>query len=219
MTPFDLDLSKYQLGWSDEVEYAFTPEKGINPGVVEQISWWKGEPQWMTPDAPAGAAHCSSASRWPTWFAVNMPDIDFQDIYYYLQPAGRAGRRVGPTSPTQMKATYEKLGHPRGRAQVPRRRHRAVRVRSRLPPQPRGPRAAGDPVLRHGHRAARVPRPRQAVLRHGHPARRQQVRRAQHRRCGAAARSSTCRRASSARCRCRPTSASTPRTPASSSAR
>ena len=30
MTSFDLDLTKYQLGWSDEVEYAFTPEKGIN---------------------------------------------------------------------------------------------------------------------------------------------------------------------------------------------
>ena len=48
MTTFDLDLTKYQLGWSDEVEYAFTPEKGINEGVVEQISWWKGEPRWMT---------------------------------------------------------------------------------------------------------------------------------------------------------------------------
>ena len=35
MTTFDLDLGKYDLGWSDEgVEYAFTPEKGINPGVV-----------------------------------------------------------------------------------------------------------------------------------------------------------------------------------------
>ena len=48
MTTFDLDLTKYQLGWSDEVEYAFAPEKGINQGVVEQISWWKGEPRWMT---------------------------------------------------------------------------------------------------------------------------------------------------------------------------
>ena len=27
-TTFDLDLSKYQLGWSDEVEYAFAPKKG-----------------------------------------------------------------------------------------------------------------------------------------------------------------------------------------------
>ena len=37
MTSFDLDLTKYQLGWSDEVEYAFKPEKGLNPDVVDQI--------------------------------------------------------------------------------------------------------------------------------------------------------------------------------------
>ena len=36
MTSFDLDLSKYNLGWSDDVEYAFTPEKGLNQGVVDQ---------------------------------------------------------------------------------------------------------------------------------------------------------------------------------------
>ena len=42
MTSFDLDLSKYSLGWSDEVEYAFKPVKGLNQGVVDQISWWKG---------------------------------------------------------------------------------------------------------------------------------------------------------------------------------
>ena len=48
MTSFDLDLSKYNLGWSDsDVEYAFKPAKGLDQGVVDQISWWKGEPpQW-----------------------------------------------------------------------------------------------------------------------------------------------------------------------------
>ena len=47
VTAFDLDLSKYSLGWSDDAEYAFKPEKGLNEQVVEQISWWKGEPKWM----------------------------------------------------------------------------------------------------------------------------------------------------------------------------
>jgi len=37
MTTFDLDLSKYSLGWSDEVEYAFEPKKGIDAGVVDQV--------------------------------------------------------------------------------------------------------------------------------------------------------------------------------------
>jgi hypothetical protein len=36
MTSFDLDLSKYNLGWSDDnVEYAFAPHKGLDQGVVE----------------------------------------------------------------------------------------------------------------------------------------------------------------------------------------
>ena len=45
------------------------------------------------------------------WFAVNMPDIDFDDIYYYLKP------NEGQVSdwdmlPEDQKATYEKLGIP-----------------------------------------------------------------------------------------------------------
>ena len=86
MTSFDLDLSKYDLGWNDEgVEYAFEPEKGINPGVVEQISWWKGEPRWMT-DMRLRSLRLFERKPMAEWFAVNMPDIDFQDITYYSAP-------------------------------------------------------------------------------------------------------------------------------------
>ena len=45
------------------------------------------------------------------WFAVNMPDIDFQDIYYYLRPANDQVSEWDDL-PEQMKATYEKLGIP-----------------------------------------------------------------------------------------------------------
>ena len=45
------------------------------------------------------------------WFAVNMPDIDFQDIYYYIKPTqGQVDE--WDELPEQMKATYEKLGIP-----------------------------------------------------------------------------------------------------------
>ncbi len=115
MTSFDLDLSKYQLGWSDEVEYAFTPEKGINEGVVEQISWWKGEPRWM---ANMRLRSLRTFERKPMapWFAVNMPTIDFQDIYYYLKPA-TAQVDEWDQLPAQMQATYEKLGIPEAERQ------------------------------------------------------------------------------------------------------
>jgi len=106
----ELDLSKYKLGWSDEVEYAFEPEKGLNDDVVEQISWWKGEPDWMRRNRLRAL---SVFERKPmlTWFSTNMPEIDFGDIYYYLKPAA-AQTDEWDDLPEQMKKTYEKLGIP-----------------------------------------------------------------------------------------------------------
>jgi Fe-S cluster assembly protein SufB len=115
MTTFDLDLSKYDLGWSDEVEYAFTPAKGINQGVVDQISWWKGEPRWMSKFRQRSLRTFDRKPMLP-WFADNMPDIDFQDIYYYLKPAGVQVDQWDEL-PEQMKATYEKLGIPEAERQ------------------------------------------------------------------------------------------------------
>ena len=108
---FDLDLSKYNLGWSDtDVEYAFAPAKGLNNGVVDQISWWKGEPAWMSKFRQRSLQLFERKPMAP-WFAVNMPDIDFQDIYYYLKPATEQVDEWDDL-PEQMKTTYEKLGIP-----------------------------------------------------------------------------------------------------------
>ena len=110
MNSFDLDLSKYSLGWSDEAEYAFTPEKGLNKSVIEQISWWKGEPKWMR-DLRLRSLTTFERKPMAPWFNVNMPDLDFQDIFYYLKPA-TAQTDEWEDLPEQMKATYEKLGIP-----------------------------------------------------------------------------------------------------------
>ena len=111
MTTFDLDLSKYSLGWSDDnVEYAFKPHKGLDAAVVDQISWWKGEPTWMTKQRQRSLSMFEKKPM-AAWFAVNMPDIDFQDIFYYLKPATDQVSEWDDL-PEQMKATYEKLGIP-----------------------------------------------------------------------------------------------------------
>ncbi len=67
-------------------------------------------------------------------------------------------------------------GHPRGRAQVPVRRRRAVRVRGRLPPGEREARGPGRDLHRHGHRPSRARGPGPRVLGDDHPAQRQQAR-------------------------------------------
>ena len=46
------------------------------------------------------------------WFAANMPDIDFDDIYYYIKPTSAGVVDEWDELPEQMKATYEKLGIP-----------------------------------------------------------------------------------------------------------
>ena len=69
--------------------------------------------------------------------------------------------------------------HPRGRAAVPLRRRRPVRVRGRLPPGEREARGAGGPVHGHGHRAARARGRHPRALRDRHPRQRQHAGRAQ----------------------------------------
>src|SRR4030081_97071 len=46
-----------------------------------------------------------------SWFAKNMPDIDFDDIYYYIKPT-EGQVNDWDMLPEEMKNTYEKLGIP-----------------------------------------------------------------------------------------------------------
>ena len=109
-TTADLDLGKYKLGWSDDVEYTFKSKKGLNEDIVREISWWKGEPDWMLKFRLRALKHFEKKPMAP-WFATNMPDLDFQDIYYYLKPAAEQTDEWSDL-PEQMQRTYEKLGIP-----------------------------------------------------------------------------------------------------------
>jgi Fe-S cluster assembly protein SufB len=110
MATVDLDLGRYKLGWSDTVDYVFKPKKGLNEDVVREISWWKGEPQWML-DFRLRAYRHFERKPMAAWFARNMPELDFQDIFYYLKPAAQQTNEWDDL-PEQMKQTYEKLGIP-----------------------------------------------------------------------------------------------------------
>ncbi|HYL53165.1 MAG TPA: Fe-S cluster assembly protein SufB [Acidimicrobiia bacterium] len=105
-----IDLGKYKLGWHDTEQYVYEPKKGVNEDVVREISHHKSEPEWMT-KFRLNALKRFERKPMLEWFAKNMPDIDFENIYYYLKPTD------GQVSdwdmlPDEMKATYEKLGIP-----------------------------------------------------------------------------------------------------------
>src|SRR5437868_8854430 len=106
-----IDLGKYKLGWHDNTsDYVNTPKKGVNEEVVRDISHQKSEPEWMT-KFRLNALKRFERKPMLEWFARNMPDIDFNDIFYYIKPTEK---QVSDWDmlPEAMKATYEKLGIP-----------------------------------------------------------------------------------------------------------
>jgi FeS assembly protein SufB len=110
MAGTDLDLGRYQLGWSDEEDYVFKPKKGLNEEIVREMSAMKHEPDWMQAFR-LKALKQFARKPMAQWFAVNMPDLDFDDIYYYVKPTGE---QVDDWEqlPDAIKRTYEKLGIP-----------------------------------------------------------------------------------------------------------
>src|SRR2546426_1059682 len=110
MATEQLDLGRYKLGWSDAEDYIFKPKKGINADIVNEMSEMKGEPDWMRQFRLRSLKIFERKPMAP-WFAVNMPDIDFDDIYYYIKPtSGQVDE--WEQLPETMKLTYEKLGIP-----------------------------------------------------------------------------------------------------------
>lgn len=101
----------YQYGFRDEIEYVYKAEKGLNRRVVEMISHFKGEPDWMR-QFRLRALEIFLKKPMPTWGNTRLlSEIDFDDIYYYIKPAEKQGRTWDEV-PEQIKNTFEKLGIP-----------------------------------------------------------------------------------------------------------
>ena len=111
MTTVDIgvDLSRYQLGWSDEEDYVFKPKRGINDDIINEMSWIKGEPQWMLDLRLKSYQRFVSRPR-PTW-GGDTSGIDFNNIYYYIKPTA-ALVSDWDMVPDSIKNTYERLGIP-----------------------------------------------------------------------------------------------------------
>jgi Fe-S cluster assembly protein SufB len=110
MATVDLDIGRYKLGWSDAEDYVFKPKKGLSEEIVREMSAMKKEPEWMQ-RFRLSALKKFYAKPMASWFAVNMPDLDFDDIYYYIKPTG-GQVKDWEALPDSIKNTYAKLGIP-----------------------------------------------------------------------------------------------------------
>src|SRR5688500_1684360 len=112
MATVDIDLGAYKLGWHDVEDNEFKPAKGLNESIIRQMSEMKKEPRWML-DFRLKAYQRFLRKPIPQWGGGGaLNDIDFDDIYYYIQRSG--GRSTdGDLVPESIQPTYEKLGIPR----------------------------------------------------------------------------------------------------------
>ena len=110
MTLDNLDFSRYQLGWSDDQIPVFKPKKGLNEAIVREMSDMKDESAWMRKFRLSALKRFESKPMAP-WFAHRMPDLNFDDIYYYIKPTEHQVDRWEDL-PDAIKTTYERLGIP-----------------------------------------------------------------------------------------------------------
>jgi Fe-S cluster assembly protein SufB len=98
------------LGWSDDQIPVFKPKKGINEAIVREMSGIKSEEPWMLEFRLNALKRFEKKPMLP-WFADRMPDLDFNDIYYYIKPTENQVQSWEDL-PDAIKNTYERLGIP-----------------------------------------------------------------------------------------------------------
>ncbi|PWH14958.1 MAG: Fe-S cluster assembly protein SufB [Ardenticatenia bacterium] len=105
----DIDLDNYRYGFSVPENYVFKARKGLDEQIVREISWIKGEPEWMT-RFRLHAYHSFLQKPMPTWGA-DLSGVHFDDIYYYIKPTEKQGRSWDEV-PEEIRNTFERLGIP-----------------------------------------------------------------------------------------------------------
>jgi len=96
-------------GFSDPDVSILKTGKGLDRGVVEQISRIKGEPEWMLEFRLKALEHYQ-ARPMPTW-GGDLSKLDLDDIYYYVRPVEEESHSWDDV-PDSIKETFDKLGIP-----------------------------------------------------------------------------------------------------------
>jgi len=106
----DILKEEYKYGFSTDIESEVFP-KGISEEIVRLISSKKEEPQWLLDFRLKAFNHWTKISP-PKWARLKMPEIDFQDIFYYSKPKMNVSASSLDELDPELLATFEKLGIP-----------------------------------------------------------------------------------------------------------
>jgi Fe-S cluster assembly protein SufB len=99
-----------RFGFHDpETDYAYKAPKGLSREVVESISDYKDEPEWMREFRLKALDHFMQRPT-PTW-GGNLAQIDWDDIHYFVR-ASEKNSRSWDDVPEDIKKTFDRLGIP-----------------------------------------------------------------------------------------------------------
>jgi Fe-S cluster assembly protein SufB len=105
----DLTNKDYKYGFSSNINTDFAP-KGLNEDVIRFISSKKNEPEWLL-KFRLDAFQYWKTLKMPSWAQLNIPPINYQDIFYYAAPTKTATETNSELDP-ELEKTFEKLGIP-----------------------------------------------------------------------------------------------------------
>jgi Fe-S cluster assembly protein SufB len=101
---------KEKFGFNDpETGYAYKAPKGLSREIVETISDFKEEPQWMR-DFRLKALENFEGRPTPKW-GGDLDQIDFDDIHYFVRASDQNSRDWSEV-PDDIKYTFDRLGIP-----------------------------------------------------------------------------------------------------------
>ena len=102
-------VGDYKYGFRTDVSEVLTTGKGLSLEVVEKISEFKNEPEWMKEIRVK--AYKKFISMPQPDFGPNLDFIDFDDYTYYIKTSKNVEKSWDEV-PEKIKETFEKLGIP-----------------------------------------------------------------------------------------------------------
>lgn len=107
----DILNSDYKYGFFTDIETEHFP-KGLSEEIVRMISAKKSEPEWLLDYRLKAFRHWKTLKH-PNWAKLNIPEIDYEDLYYYSAPKKKE-TPVGSLEEIdpELLATFAKLGIP-----------------------------------------------------------------------------------------------------------
>ena len=106
----ELATREYKYGFFTDVESETFP-KGLSEDVVRLISQKKGEPEWLL-EWRLKAYRLWLTMKEPTWQNVHYDPINYQDIAYYSAPKKKKVLNSLDEVDPEVKRTFDKLGIP-----------------------------------------------------------------------------------------------------------